>query len=53
MYNIIFIIELTRTIQLKQNFRKQSRKLLKYSTEQKNGQIHHKRGDNRSSSVCY
>lgn len=25
-------LEMTRTIQLKQNFRKQSRKLLKYST---------------------
>jgi len=37
---------------LKQNFRKPSRKLLKYSTDQKSG-LTHKRGDNRSSSVCY
>lgn len=47
---------MTRTIQLKQNnYRKQSRKLLKYSTEQKVVGTYstHKRGDARSNSVCH
>lgn len=47
---------MTRTIQLKQsNYRKQSRKLIKYSTDQRiiGSNSTHKRGDARSNSVCH
>lgn len=44
---------MTRTIQLKQsNYKKNSRKLIKYSTDQRLASMS-KKADARSNSVCY